>query len=663
MDVNKIIEEYEKSKKLNFYEKFCNFSYNILKFKLSQEELEKFEEVNKFCRLKIYPASNFSASILFFLISFFFLVFLSFFIPFSILFFLFTLFTFISFLIYYYPFLLARIIRSVSSSEIMHAIIYMSISLKQVPNLERAIIFTASNLHGYVGLDFKELASKIVFGQESAKSGLMKIIDKWQKEAKEFGEALKILISYSENPYSDKMLEEAVRIVHEDTFSKLEKYSRSLKLPSTIILGLGIILPLLSLTILPLFSIFFPSILSFNVLIIIFNILIPILLFSFILTITSSRPLTSSYLLIEDPFKIKIGNYNLNLILVLSFISLLLFLPLFLDFLNSSKNYELCAVWFSTKFSELRKPQELNLNREECLEILQNTNFLSSAFPLILLILPFSLLIFKIRKILFIRERTEKIEKEFSSVIFQIGYYLKSGNTLETAIFKGIEKFEKFEIRKFFEKILSNLRVYGNLKEAIFGEKGAIKDYPSTLIKSFFEVIVETYKRGYYFAGEAMLKLSSFLNSLYKLQDKIEELISDVVSNLKFISVFLVPIITGAGISLAIILVSILNSIALKYLEIPISNETTIPISLPFISFSNVVPIYSGSLVFSLGLFVIEIVLISSFLIVSLEKGFEKYYFISSSIKNVLIAIIFYLLTILFSSFLIQPLVSTITQF
>jgi hypothetical protein len=664
MDVNKIIEEYKKSKKLSFYEKFCNLSYKIFKIPLKKEEIENFEEINKFCNLRIFPGSNISAAILFFLISFVFFIILSFFLPSSISFFIFLLISFLTFLIYYYPFLLSKLIRSSSSSEIMHAIIYMSISLKQTPNLERALIFAASNLHGYLGNDLKRVCGKVLLGEVSCKEGLMEIGGKWYKEAREFSEALKLLISYSENP-REEFINEALRIVHEETFERMEKYSRSLKMPSMIILGLGVILPLLSIVVLLLFSIFFPGVLSFSSLVVIYNLLLPTILLGFILTISSSRPLTTSYLLLEDPLEIRFGSLKINVILLSIILSIILFIFPFLDFLSNLSTYEKCATWFSSKFSEIRKPSGLNLNSEQCKEFLKSISFIDGLLPLILFTLPFLLILFRVREVILKREKIEKLEREFGPILYQIGYYLKSGNTLEISILKGIEKFKKFEVRNFFEKIISNLRVYGSLERAIFGENGAIKNYPSSLIKSVFEVIVDVYRKGYIFAGEAMIRLSNYLTSLYKLQEKIEEMISDTVSNLKFISTFLAPLICGTGIALSLILLSTLNASAIAASSFIVENQTeaSIPtLPLPFISISNVASIYYGSIIFSLGIYILQIVAISSLFIVNLEKGFEKYYLTYSAIKNCFIAILFYFLTIFVSSFLVYPIITSIIE-
>ncbi|MEM5828242.1 MAG: hypothetical protein QW197_01930 [Candidatus Aenigmatarchaeota archaeon] len=661
MNVNEIIEEYKRSKKLSFYENFCNFSYQIFKIKLSKEEEEIYSEVNKFCRLRIPPASNISAAILTFLFGIFLIIFFAFIFGFSIAFTFFILIVTLSFFVYYYPFLKAKLIRNYASSEMMHAIIYMTISLKQVPNLEKAVYLVATNLKGEIGNDFRRIIAKFLIDKTTIKEGLNEIIDRWYKEAREFCEALKLLISYSENPYaSENLLKEAIRIMHDENFERMERYARGLKLPSTILMGLGIILPLLSLTILPLFSVFFPQIFSFTTLIVIFNVLLPAILFIIIAGLITSRPLTTSFLIVENPFEIKFSDLKINLLFVSAIITLILSFLTFPNFLSENQKYQLCAEWANSKFEN--KPKDLTLTQEECKEILSgNINLIFLALAsLFSLILPTTLiLIFSLRNILLKRKFVEKVENEFPSVIYQAGYYLKIGNPLEISISKGIERYKKFEISKFFEKVLSVLSISGNLKEAV--EK-ALKDYPSSLIKSAFDIILESYKKGYRFAGETMIIISEYLSNLSKLQAKIEELISDVTSNLKFIVTFLMPLIVGTGIGLVIILLSLLTNVFFAISGMSIENQTeSLPIGLPFIS-TGISFLSFGSITFSLGLYVIEMVIIASILIVGLESGLEKYNLLSFIAKNLLISLVLYSLTVIFGFIILYPMVSSIIQ-
>ena len=234
--------------------------------------------------------------------------------------------------------------------------------------------------------------------------------------------------------------------------------------------------------------------------------------------------------------------------------------------------------------------------------------------------------------------------------MYQIGYYINVGNPLEIAISKSIEKYKNFEVSKLFEKIYSKIITGFNLN-------GAIKLYPSTLIKSVLEVIIESYKRGYQFASKSMIILSQYLNSLFKLQDKIEEMISDTANNLKFISTFLMPVITASSVSLVIVLLSLLATISF---HIPSqAQETPIPtMPLPFLLIATP-NLYSGSITFSIGLYVIEIVFISSFLIVGLERGLEKYYILDYLTKSLAISIIFYCIAVIALTLLLSPIIQS----
>lgn len=659
MDANQIIEEYKKSKQLSLYEKFCIFSYNIFKIRISKEEEDLYAEINKFCNLRIPPASNFSAAILTFILGIFLVFLVGIIFGTATAFMFFILIGLITFFVYYYPNLKAKLIRNFASSEMMHAIIYMSISLKQVPNLERAVYLAATNLSGEIGKDFRKVLAKSLLGETTLKEGLNEIIDRWYKEAKEFCEALKLLMSYAENPYSsENLLKEAIRIMQEENFERMERYARSLKLPSTILLGMGVILPLLSLTILPLFSVFFPEIFSFSTLIIIFNVLLPSILLIVVLGLITSRPLTSSYLITQNPFELKLGNLKLNLLIVSVLITFLLSLLVFPNFVEQNKNYELCARWANSNFKN--KPKDLKLSQEECKEVL------SQPFPLILsalvgifvLIFPLSIiLVFSLRKLILKKKFLEKLESEFPSVLYQTGYYLKAGNPLEISISKGIERYKKFGISKFFERLLTILSFSGNLKEAV--EK-VLVEYPSSLIKGAFDIILESYKKGYRFAGETMIVISEYLSNLSKLQAKIEEMIGDVTSNLKFIITFLMPIIVGTAISLVVLLLSLLVNIFFAISGLSFENQTeTLPIGLPFIS-TSVTLISFGSITFSLGIYVIEMVLISSLLIVGLESGIEKYNLLSFVGKNLILTFSLYALTVIFGFLILSPMINSI---
>ncbi|MEM5882096.1 MAG: hypothetical protein QXS69_01360 [Candidatus Aenigmatarchaeota archaeon] len=631
-----VIKEYLKKRKLNAYELFCNFCAKIITIKTGTEEKEK--ELIDFCRLKIPPNSNLSASIIFFIISIVVVILLSIFnFPIWIVSSLFFILLIISFLIYYYPNILSKYLRSVASSEMIHSIVYMSISLKQIPNLERAVLFASSNLKSYIGDDLKEAFYKTYIGAyKNLKEALDEIvIRKWSKEAKEFSDAMKILISYSENPFgNEKMIDEALNTIMSQTYSRLEKYSRNLKLPSMLILAMGIILPLLVSTMVFAFSLIIPHLISIDFLMIFYNLLLPTILLIITLSILQTRPLTSSYLEQKNIFDINIFNAKINIIILASIVFLSIS-SIIAYMLNQDFNY------FIECIKSIKKSESNIKCKERLTDVLGNS--LLGIFLILSFSIPSIILYIFLRKKLLLKENLEAIEKELPEVLFQLGYELKRGHTLEHSIYAAMEKYKAFKIKDFFLELSKSLNFFGNLKEAIFDEKrGVLKKFPSSLIKYSFSIIVESYKKGYQYAATSMLIISENLKELNKLQDKIEETISDVTTNLKFISTFLAPFILGVVIALSIMLSSLLISISAKF-NIG-ESDTEIPIPLPSfplmggIKEINPLTLYPSVFILVLGIYVIEIALLSSLIIIGLEKGFEPVYLISSISKTILIS-------------------------
>jgi hypothetical protein len=75
-------------------------------------------------------------------------------------------------------------------------------------------------------------------------------------------------------------------------------------------------------------------------------------------------------------------------------------------------------------------------------------------------------------------------------------------------------------------------------------EYGAIRYYPSRLIKSIMKTVVESTKKGVGTASVAMLSISKYLKGLHDTQEEVQENLSDTLNSLKFQSYFLTPLIS-----------------------------------------------------------------------------------------------------------------------
>lgn len=640
----------EVNEKKNIYEKFCNLSYNLIRFKFSQDYIEREKKILEFCDLNIPPTSNLSASFIFFSFSLIFIVFISLVLGFSLFLYLFIIFGFISFLIYYFPYLLMRYIIIASSSEMTLCITYMVISLSRVPNLENAIIFAYKNLRGPLKKDFEKIVTDFNLRKiYSMEEGLKRIIDKWSIEAREFSDALKLLAEYARYPYKGEgALEEAVKLTVDGSYSKMMKYARDLKLPTTAILVLGIVLPVIGLTLIPILTIFIPEMLNVPMLFFVYNFFLPLILFSLILMLVEGRPMTNSTVITGfNPFIVNLKGRDLNLI----FISILIFLPisayLAIGINEDSNNYLLCSKWGKEGFDESKKPN-IDINIEECKFYLTDLVY-QSIKPSMLLLL-FTIIVFlpiylRNRKNVKSMEKVRKIESSMGTLLFQLAHKTRSAIPFEEAVFSLEEKMQTHEVRNMIEDLKKSLSFFGNIRSALLGERGLIKKYNSTIISSIFEIIVDVSSKGSTYLSQALFTFSRYLQNLSNLQEKIEDLISDNISTIKFMAYFLTPIVGGVSVSIGLVILAILGNLSFSLQQL-LPKESGLPsIGLPMINLWNASNVPPSIFHISIGIYILELCIISSFFIVGLENGFDYTYLIEKLGKITLISFLMFIVT------------------
>ena len=218
------------------------------------------------------------------------------------------------------------------------------------------------------------------------------------------------------------MLEEAVRLVVDESYTRMTKYARELKLPTTAILVLGVILPVIGLTLIPLLTIFLPEILNISAVFFVYDFFLPLLLFSLILMLVESRPLTASSIQIgSNPFYVNLFGKRLNLL----FISFLIFLPISLFLLSKIfsdvKIYYACVEWGKSGFDVAKKPTP-NISVEECKFYMTDLIYQSILPSLLLLLFVLFFLLplyFRNKKYVEQRKRIKQAESELGTLLFQ----------------------------------------------------------------------------------------------------------------------------------------------------------------------------------------------------------------------------------------------------
>src|SRR3989344_1363706 len=115
-----------------------------------------------------------------------------------------------------------------------------------------------------------------------------------------------------------------------------------------------------------------------------------------------------------------------------------------------------------------------------------------------------------------IRDETKKLESEFSASLFQLGNRIGDGVPAEIAFETVAETMHGTPSGNFFQRIVANIRSLGmNIEKAIFNLKnGAILYYPSALVQSSMEVLVESARKGPKVVARSLISISNYVQQI-----------------------------------------------------------------------------------------------------------------------------------------------------
>jgi len=254
----------------------------------------------------------------------------------------------------------------------------------------------------------------------------------------------------------------------------------------------------------------------------------------------------------------------------------------------------------------------------------------------------------KSRNVLKIEEEIETVEKEFDEAIYQLGYRISTGTPLENALKDSSENIKQFKIKGLFDRCIANMKNFNmTFERSLFdSENGALKYYPSKMIRAMMKIIADSTKKGMAVASEAMLTIHKYLRNMHQTQEKIEDLLDDTVSSLKFNAYILVPAICGIVVAMSQIIMSILVILSQKMETLKniggVIGDINVVTQL-IGGFENTISPTELQLV--VGIYFIELsIIIGSFIIAasSGDKPIKKKYLIS---KILIIGIVLYIVT------------------
>ncbi len=625
----------------SLYERACKFAHSILDFSPTNQTYKKqVEEAINATHLDVTPAAAYTLAIL----VMFSLIFVGFFIGFvSFLFDATQIFLALFFIIMgivllkplsNYPMHLAQKRRLQASNQMVLCILYIVIYMRHTSNLEHAIKFAGEHVGNPLALDLRKVYWDVETSRfPTIQASLENYLQNWKDYNLAFVESFHLIESSlyeSSEERRVELLEKALNVILEGTYDSMLHYAQEVKSPITMLHMLGVILPILGLIVLPLMGSFLGV--KWYHIALLYNVLLPFIVFYIGYTILAKRPIgyaqadISALPQYQDLRKFQIGNLLIEP-KVIAFLVFFIFMviglsPLLLHMINPSAEIYLTDNILLLDY------------RETDAGILVGPFGLGATMLSLFLPMGIALALgvyyqIKANKLIKIREETQKLETEFRGAIFQLGNRIGGGMPAEMAFGKVSQGLSGTPTGKFLGIVDNNIRNVGmNLQDAIFNEKtGAIIAYPSSLIESTMKVLLESARKGPQVVSKALLSIAEYLDRIYKVSERLKDLLSEITSSMKSQVSFLTPLIAGIVVGIGAMITTIIGSLSTSLGQATAgTGETSLLAGAS--GLANIFPleklISPYFLQIIVGLYVVEMVVVLTIHANGIENGVDK---------------------------------------
>jgi len=642
------------------YEKFCNFSEDIIKVNPSEKDIKKIEESIAIAHLNMTPVGAASFAMVFASI----LVILSLIVG-AVSYFatgqmglllLSMVFILISVVIIgpitRYPLRLADKWRLAAGNQMVLCLLYIVIYMRHTSNLENAIKFAADHISDPLSLDLKKVFWDIETGKYSTlKDSLENYLGKWREYNLEFVNSFHLVESSLYEPSEDRRLElldKSLKVILDGTYERMLHYAQDLKNPITMLHMLGVILPILGLVIFPLIGAFIPGV-KWYYLFAVYNVLLPIIVYNSGVNILSKRP--GSYGEMNVDLSRKKGAFTFSVMLFV-----LLFLigisPFIFNAINPAYDFEFWKNSDGVGESFL----DFDCNEKGCIGPFGLGALILGMFIPLGIALSIGLYYkSKTKKAMFIRNETKKLEKEFSTALFQLGTRIGDGIPSELAFQDVAKTMSGTPAGKFFEKIHLNLTKAGmDLREAIFNpDNGALLNYPSPLVESSMEVLIESSRKGPTVVAQSLTSISNYVSNVHSVNERLKDLLSEIISSMKSQINFMAPVISGIVVGISSMIVGVISKLSDRLSGLQDNSALSAGGGMDLSTFSELfnkadaIPGYWFQVV--VGIYVVQIIYILTVLANSIEFGVDKLSEQNSVGKNLIKGTMIYLVVTLIS--------------
>ena len=545
-----------------------------------------------------------------------------------------------------YPLRAAESEKMSSIARIPEIVNYMVMSMKLTPNLERAVEFAGEHGKGKIAEDLKELTWQSRMGTfKTIEEGLDELAYKWGRYSDEFKHSLMLIRSSLievDDAKRTLLLDKAVTDVLEGIKDDMEKYAAEMKEPSIYLYYVGVLLPLMLIIMLPIGSVMAKLPLAQTwVLILLYNIIIPVGTILFAQNILKKRPPVYTPPTIPDtyPGLPKTGNMVLGKTEIsAAFIAIVVGVGIFLlgylvidPLLNPNPN--ITQPW----------NEEAKAGYYPFFMVAGAVIGICSMVAIYLY--GTSAAKRKVQKDIMV------MENEFQDSVYVLASRLGENRPIEEAVSYTADFLTTEKIAGVFRKASENITNLGmTIEMALFDPiYGALKDVPSDLIRGSMKIVLDSINLGVQQGARALISLSLQLRDAQKVREKIASLLEEITSMMKSIAFFIAPLVLGITVALQKIIINALKSVstAAQPGQTSIANVHLVSFGDPTMLKNIPDPV---TFILIIALYVVEVTLILIYFTSKIEEGENELATKISVSKSLPIAIVLFFLAAWFTS-------------
>ena len=408
-----------------------------------------------------------------------------------------------------YPRGLAKRMRFVSLGETPEAVSYLAMSLAVRPSLEVAVAFAAEHAGGTFGAAMRRLLWGVHLRTrtriEDAFTGLADEWGTWNEDLKRALYVIAHAVREGSREGIRRALDRARATVYDGARRRLQDYAASLRGPTSALFALGVLLPLIVGSMLPLLSLGTFSPTGLDVVtpsppnpvpwIFLLDVAFPAVTFLFAHHVSARRPgLAASS-----------GRGAKRPLVAIAAVPVPILLAVFVPIRFGA----VLAIGGTVGLVGLAVHLATRDARTESL-------------------------------------RMAELEKEFPDALFQLGSRLGEGRGLEDAFLAVAVGLERTEAGALFGRIARSLRIGGGtVEDALFGPRGALRDVPSRVVRATLRMAVDLAAKDPGTAGKAILEMSDHLRDLQGVARDLRAELRPTIDAMRATAIVFAPVVLG----------------------------------------------------------------------------------------------------------------------